>query len=243
MAKMMAQHVSLWDTASPKHLVDLLEAVEFEAGYRTALGTRRAGGKVFEGYTPLEESDDLEAILAHYTRYKRKYHSPNWRYEFRRDEPGNRPQPWYSAASGRAGAAVKPETAQAAPRRDNAEKTPAQQAHNTSPADTGNGSPARNAAPSSTSPVDTTAKASATRRSARKSAARPAAEQPGQTPAVPDEMPPAPAAPVDAPEEPPAPPVAPAAAPASPEVPPSTAAPAVSSHDVPAAPPGMKLFA
>jgi hypothetical protein len=93
MAKMMAQHAALWETASPKHLVDILEAVEFEAAYRSATDRARTNSRDFRDYTPMEEPvDDLEAILAHYTAYRRK-HFPyrRERYEFRRYVPGSAP--------------------------------------------------------------------------------------------------------------------------------------------------------
>jgi hypothetical protein len=91
-SKCLAQQTSMWDTASPRHLVDILEAVEFEAAYLSASAWQR-GSYEFRNYKPLEDSDDLEELLKHYTAYKRKRYGKNYpaRFEYRRIRNDQRP--------------------------------------------------------------------------------------------------------------------------------------------------------
>jgi hypothetical protein len=205
---LIAQQSSLWETATPEHLVDLLEAVEFEAAYRTVNDFQRRTLYEFRDYEPLDDTHDLEALYEHYTAFKRKRYRDyaRRRFEFWREFP-RRPRPAQRPGGGPGGTTAQtpgasrrtearpahpPRPAQTSGRPGNGKDDQAQ-----SPArsDAGKGNAARNTAPSATptaakpargsrkSPAATRATTSAeTQSDATQPAASPAAVQPAPAP-------------------------------------------------------------
>jgi hypothetical protein len=167
---LIAQQSSLWETATPEHLVDLLEAVEFEAAYRTVNDFQRRSLFEFRDYEPLDDTHDLEALYEHYAAFKRKRYRDyaRRRFEFWREFPRRPRQPQRPGDGDAArrggpggttaqtpGASRRTEARPAQPRpaqtpgRPGSEKSA--QAQSPARSDTGKGDPARNTARPATS--------------------------------------------------------------------------------------------
>ncbi|MDR2124674.1 MAG: hypothetical protein LBP38_06825 [Desulfovibrio sp.] len=103
--KLMAENSSLWEESSPKHLVELVEAVEFDAAYRSASEAQRQRRREFRGYTLLDDFAELEDLLKHYKAYKRKFNIRG-RYELHKSEEAG--TAWSSGFAGGSGAWTTP---------------------------------------------------------------------------------------------------------------------------------------